>query len=160
MEKIDLRRFEATDRDWLVAAHADHYAREEGFDATFGMLVAEILDGFLAEHDPARERGWIAWRGERRLGSIFCVALSPEVAKLRLFLLMPEARGQGLGRRLLETCMGFARERGYREMQLWTHESHRAAGALYARAGWDLVESAPVTSFGKPNVEQTWRITL
>jgi GNAT superfamily N-acetyltransferase len=160
MEKIDLRRFEATDRDWLVAAHADHYAREEGFDATFGMLVAEILDGFLAEHDPARERGWIAWRGARRLGSIFCVALSPEVAKLRLFLLMPEARGQGLGRRLLETCMGFARERGYREMQLWTHESHRAAGALYARAGWDLVESAPVTSFGKPNVEQTWRITL
>ncbi|WP_370400877.1 GNAT family N-acetyltransferase [Sulfitobacter sp. JB4-11] len=160
MEGIDLKRFGPDDRDWLVAQHSDHYAREEGFDATFGVLVAQIADDFLSNHDPVREAGWIAWRGGVRLGSIFCVGLDHTTAKLRLFLLVPEARGTGLGKRMLAHNMAFARDAGYRAMQLWTHESHSAAGALYARTGWTLGESRTVQSFGRTNVEQTWRITL
>ena len=156
----EIRRFSAVDRDWVVSRHADHYAREEGFDDTFGVLVAEIVDAFIADHDAEREAGWIAWEGERRLGSIFCVGLSEKTAKLRLFLLVPEARGKGLGRQLLQTCMDFARAKGYQVMQLWTHEEHRAAGALYAKAGWELTASTPVHSFGQDLTEQTWKIAL
>ena len=98
MTEIELHPFEANDRDWLVANHADHYAREEDFDASFGALVAQIVDAYLADHDPSHEAGWIVWQGGRRLGSIFCVRLDETRAKLRLFLLVPEARGTGLGR--------------------------------------------------------------
>ncbi len=160
MSSTEIRRFTAADRDWLVAEHRDHYAAAEGFDAGFGVLVASIIDDFLADHDPAREAGFVAWKEGQRLGSIFCVGLDQETAKLRLFLLIEKARGTGLGRRMLDTCMGFARDSGYTRMKLWTHESHRAAGALYARTGWTLTSSEPVTSFGQALVEQHWEITL
>ena len=156
MTEATIRAFEAADRDWLVAQHALHYAKEEGFDASFGALVAEILDAFIADHDPACERGWIAFDGADRLGSVFCVRLNETTAKLRLFLLVPEARGRGLGHRLLETCMGFAQAKGYSGMQLWTHESHAAACALYRQHGWQLESSVPVHSFGQDLVEQSW----
>ena len=143
------------DFDWIVARHAERYARDEGFDDTFGPLVAGILVEFFACHDPERERGWIA-ETDRRVGSIFCVRLDEETAKLRLFLLEPEARGLGLGRRLLGTCTGFAKAAGYRRMTLWTHESHRAACRLYAVDGFLCVASRPVHSFGRDLVEQTW----
>ena len=144
----------------MVALHAESYARDEGFDSSFGPLVAGILDDFLAQNDPAREAGWIAWQGDQRLGSIFCVRISDEQAKLRLFILDQAARGKGLGRRLLDHNMQFARRAGYQRMTLWTHESHRAAGALYAGAGWSLVSSLPVTSFGQALIEQHWEIEL
>ena len=156
MDAITLRRFEAADIDWLVEQHATLYARDEGFDDSFGPLVRSILDAFVTDHDPARERGWIAQDGATRLGSIFCVALDDTTAKLRLFLLLPEARGRGLGAQLLRQCMGFAQEAGYAGMQLWTHESHEAACALYTRFGWTLEASEPVHSFGQDLVEQTW----
>ena len=155
-----LRAFRADDAPWLVEQHQALYARDEGFDETFGPLVASILDDFIADHDPERERGWIAEVDGQRLGSIFCVAQSARTAKLRLFLLLPEARGKGLGKRLLMACMGFARDAGYDEMVLWTHESHRAACALYRAFGWELVDSKDVVSFGVPLVEQSWRISL
>lgn len=155
-----IRPFHPDDAPWLVERHATLYARDEGFDASFGPLVAGILDGFIAGHDPECEAGWIAEQDGRRLGSIFCVRGEAGLAKLRLFLLVPEARGQGLGRRLLETCTGFARARGYPGMRLWTHESHRAACALYARSGWRLVASKPVRSFGCDLVEQSWEIAF
>lgn len=160
MDDVEIRKFEPQDRDWLVAEHRLSYARSEGFDDSFGVLVAEILDQFLRDHDPACEAGWIAWQEGQRLGSIFCVKLDDEAAKLRLFLLTEKARGKRLGRRMLDTCMGFARAQGYRHMKLWTHESHRAAGALYAKTGWHLMSSAPVVSFGQPLIEQHWEITL
>lgn len=160
MGEITLREFRAEDAPWLVERHQTLYAADEGFDDTFGPLVDEILKDFIAGHDPDRERGWIAEDDGQRLGSIFCVRLNDETAKLRLFLLVPEARGRGLGKRLLETCMGFAKDQGYCEMVLWTHESHRAACALYRSRGWELTQSKPVTSFGVPLVEQSWRITL
>lgn len=160
MDEVEIRLFEPGDRDWLVAAHARHYAQVDGFDDTFGVLVWEIIDAFIAHHDPAREAGWVAWKDGARLGSIFCVRQTQDTAKLRLFLTTDAARGRGLGRRMLGTCMDFARKNGYAQMQLWTHESHRAAGALYAKTGWKLVRSDPVVSFGQPLIEQHWQITL
>lgn len=156
MDEVTIRRFTADDRDWLVRQHGTLYAQAEGFDASFGVLVAEILDDFIAQHDPQAEHGWIAEEAGLRLGSIFCVRLSDTTAKLRLFLLVPQARGKGLGKRLLSTCMRFAEERGYQSMQLWTHESHAAACALYRATGWDRVSSKPVHSFGQDLVEESW----
>jgi GNAT superfamily N-acetyltransferase len=145
------------DAGWLIQRHAELYAEEAGFDASFEPLVARILADFLDGHDPVRERGWIARHGERRLGSIFCVqGPAPGLAKLRLFLLEPEARGIGLGQRMLTTCLGFARAAGYQRMTLWTHESHRAACALYERHGFSCRASRPVRSFGVHLVEQEW----
>lgn len=163
MGNVDLRRFEAADRPWLVQQHSNLYARDDGFDETFAELVDDILTDFVACHDPDRERGWIAQQGGDRLGSIFCVDAGEDgakIAKLRLFLLLPRARGLGLGKRMLRNAMQFAREAGYTGMQLWTHESHRAACALYAASGWQLQRSRPVHSFGVDLVEQSWRIDL
>lgn len=160
MNDVILRRFEPPDAPWLVERHATLYARDEGFDDTFGPLVASILQAFIAGHDPSRECGWIAECDGQKLGSIFCVGLTKDVAKLRLFLLTPEARGKGMGKHLLATCMAFARDVGYREMQLWTHESHKAACALYRKFGWQIVSAKPVHSFGVDLVEQSWRVDL
>lgn len=157
MQTALIRPFSADDRDWLVAAHSDLYARAEGFNASFWQLVAQIIDGFLAGHDPKREAGWIAEADGEPLGSIFCVAQDGSTAKLRLFLLVPEVRGKGLGKRLLHHCMRFAESRGYAGMQLRTHESHEAACALYRTTGWTLEASKPVHSFGQDLVEQQWR---
>ncbi|GGH29983.1 Ribosomal protein S18 acetylase RimI [Cribrihabitans marinus] len=160
MTTATLRPFRADDAPWLVAQHGALYARDEGFDASFAELVEEILADFAAGHDPVRERGWIAEEAGQRLGSIFCVAQDGQTAKLRLFLLLPCARRRGLGRHMLRTCMGFARAAGYGRMVLWTHESHAAACALYRAAGWRLLDSKPVRSFGVDLVEQSWSIDL
>ena len=160
MDTVRLQPFTPDDAEWLIDRHAALYSTEEGFDATFGTLVRGIVEGFIAHHDPESERGWIAWQGGHRVGSIFCMRHDDTSAKLRLFLIVPEARGAGLGHRLLDACMAFARECGYARMQLWTHESHRAACALYAAHGWRLTGSRPVRSFGVDLVEQSWEIDL
>ncbi len=160
MTDVILRPFVAADKAWLVHQHSVRYAQEEGFDETFGPLVDDILSDFLATHDPKCEAGWIAEEKGRPLGSIFCVRLTETTAKLRVFLLVPEARGKGLGMRMLKTCMGFAKSRGYKDMSLWTHESHTAACALYASHGWTCVASEPVHSFGVDLIEQSWHIDL
>ena len=157
---IVLRDFIPEDVPWLVDQHGTHYAQAEGFDARFGALVAEIIAAYRRDRDPSCERAFIAQRGDERLGSIFCVRQDAETAKLRLFLLVPEARGQGLGQRLLDACMEYARDTGYARMVLWTHESHRAACALYARNGWTLHSARPVRSFGVDLVEQHWSVAL
>ena len=160
MDTIAIRPSTPGDADWIVARHGALYAQEAGFDDTFGKLVAEIVANFVASHDPAGEQGWVAEKDGRRLGCIFCVRLEEETAKLRLFLVEPEARGTGLGRRLLETCLGFAKDCGYRRLKLWTHESHRAACALYRARGFACESSVPVRSFGQDLVEQSWSIDL
>lgn len=158
--EIDIRHLTPGDSDWIVQQHAQSYAVSDGFDASFARTVAQILSDFEAEHDPACERGFVAWQGAQRLGCIFCVKQDDQTAKLRLFLLVPEARGKGLGKFLLQTCMGWARGQGYDRMELWTHESHKAACALYDRAGWRCRGSRPVTSFGVALVEQIWEVDL
>jgi GNAT superfamily N-acetyltransferase len=158
---ITIRNLAIGDAGWLIQRHAELYAENDGFDESFEALVAEILAAFIRDHDPETERAFIAVHGTRRLGSIFCVQSGmPGVAKLRLFLLEPEARGLGLGKRLLTECLDYARSRGYRKMQLWTHESHRAACALYRQFGFELTASKPVRSFGVDLVEQSWEIDL
>jgi GNAT superfamily N-acetyltransferase len=158
---VTFRDLEIGDAGWLIERHAVLYARDDGFDATFEALVAEILAAYIRSRDPATERAFIAVEEGRRLGSIFCVQSGdPGIAKLRLYLLEPEARGRGLGQRLLDACLGFARDTGYARLRLWTHESHRAACALYARNGFRLTESRPVRSFGQDLVEQTWETDL
>jgi GNAT superfamily N-acetyltransferase len=154
------RHFTPADAAWLAERHGTLYAQAEGFDDSFAPLVAGILADFIADHDPAREAGWIVEADGQRVGSIFCVRLDDRTAKLRLFLLEPAMRGQGLGQRMLAHCMGFARDAGYARMELWTHESHKAACALYAANGWRLAASKPVHNFGVDLVEQSWKIDL
>ena len=160
MPDVIFRPFTPADAPWLTARHGALYAEQDGFDGSFAPLVAGILADFIADHDPAREAGWIVEAQAQPVGSIFCVRLDDATAKLRLFLLEPRMRGQGLGRRMLMHCMAFARTAGYAGMQLWTHESHKAACALYAAHGWRLVSAKPVHSFGCDLVEQSWKIDL
>jgi GNAT superfamily N-acetyltransferase len=155
-----LRPFRASDADWLVAEHAAHYAQAEGFDASFGPLVNDIIQAFLARHDPSCEAGWIAQHGETRLGSIFCVRSDPTTAKLRLFYVVADARGSGVAQALLDQCLGFARNAGYAGLTLWTHESHTAAGRIYKRNGFIRTRAEPVHSFGVDLVEETWQIAF
>lgn len=159
-QEITLRPVLDSDHRWIVTCHQSHYSQAEGFDDSFGMLVDDILCDFFANHDPDCEAGWIAEHGGSPLGCIFCVRHDERTAKLRLFYVDASARGFGVGRRLLGTCLRFARDRGYDGMVLWTHESHRAACALYANTGWRLMRSEPVHSFGVDLVEQSWEIEL
>ena len=156
MTSCRIRCFEPDDRDWLVEQHRVLYAASDGFDAGFGELVSRIIDGFLAGFDPACEAGWVLEDQGHRLGTIFCFREDDLTARLRLFFLVPEVRGKGYGKLLLQHCTAFARERGYRGMMLWTHESHRAACALYEASGWTLIASNSTRSFGQGVVEQRW----
>ena len=156
-DAVTLRDLGIGDVGWLIKEHGESYARDEGFDASFEILVADILCAFVRDHDPTRERAFIAEIDGHRLGSVFCVKTDrPGVAKLRLFYLVAEARGLGLGRRLLEACMGFARDAGYTRMELWTHKSHRAACRLYDRYGFEVLDRKPVRAFGTDQIEMTY----
>lgn len=154
-----IRTLAPGDAGWIIGTHGALYAREEGYDQSFEALVARIMADFLDRGDQ-RECAWIAEDGGRRLGTISCMREDEETARLRLFILVPEARGRGLGQRLHDTCVSFARDRGYRRMVLWTHESHRAACALYARRGWRLVRSVAARAYGQDVVDQDWEIIL
>ncbi len=158
---IAFREFAAGDLEWLVELHDRLYREDEGFDETFGRTVSRVLKDFLHHHNPCLERGWVARRGEARLGSIFCVAAGDEgSAKLRLFLLIREARGEGLGHTMLQYALAFARSAGYRRLQVSTYSSHRAACALYARSGFIRTRSVPARAFGRDLVEECWELVF
>ena len=157
---VVLRDLQIGDAGWIIQRHAEHYAAEEGFDASFEALVARILADYIYLHDPVRDRAFVAVRDGQRVGSVFCVGIGPTDAKLRLFLLDPDQRGTGLGRRMLAECLAHARAKGFTRMELWTHESHRAACALYRAVGFTCRSSVPVHTFGCDLVEQQWDIAL
>ena len=155
-----LRDVRAGDMGWVVQQHGEIYAREYGWNSEFEALVAEIVAGMIRRHDPAWERGWIAELDGERVGSVFVVRKSETEAQLRLLILSPAARGLGLGARLTEECLAFARAKGYRKMVLWTNSNLDAARGIYARRGFQLVHSEPYHGYGQDLVGETWELAL
>lgn len=157
-----LRPYRPADGPWIAERHGALYHQEFGWDLAFADLVAGILADMEQNFDAARERCWIAERGAERLG---CVALlrhreQDGVARLRILLVEPAARGLGLGERLVAACTAFAREAGYHTITLWTVSSLAAARRLYERAGYQLVVTEPEHAFGQDLLNQTWELHL
>ncbi|MFH1346047.1 MAG: helix-turn-helix domain-containing GNAT family N-acetyltransferase [Pseudomonadota bacterium] len=148
------------DMGWVVQSHGAFYAAEYGFDSSFEALVAEIAAKFLTSFDASRERCWIAELDGVQVGSVFLVKHSDDVAKLRLLLVDPAGRGQGLGARLVGECVAFAQACGYRKITLWTQSILVAARKIYQDNGFVLVATEPHRSFGQSLIGETWEREL
>src|SRR5271154_2982423 len=158
---VSWRPLRPGDVGWIIHRQAVLYHQEYGWDWTYEGLASRILGAFVAEFDPAREDGWVAERGGAVVGPIFLLKRDdPAVAKLRLLYVEPSARGAGVGRRLVSTCISRARELGYREVTLWTNDILVAARRIYQAAGFRLATEAPHHSFGHDLVGQTWTLDL
>jgi DNA-binding MarR family transcriptional regulator/N-acetylglutamate synthase-like GNAT family acetyltransferase len=158
--EIILRDPRPGDLGWVVARHAELYADEYGWADNFEGVCAKIVADFSANFDPASERCWIAEMDGRNVGCVFLVKDSRKVARLRLLLVDPLARGRGLGTRLTEEAVRFARECGYRSITLWTHSILTAARHIYERAGFRLTSSEKMRNFGKDVVSEHWDLVL
>ena len=160
-EPIVLRAPEPGDLGWIVQRHGALYAREYGWGRAFEALVAAVVADFArAEDPPDRAAAWIAELGGERAGSVLCVPAGDRVAKLRLLLVEPAARGRGIGSALVGACVRFARAAGYEELTLWTNDVLTHARPIYEAAGFALTDSEPHRMFGPPAVGQKWRLRL
>ena len=160
-KSITLRSPQPGDMGWVIQQHGEIYAREYGWNADFETLVADILAKHLKAWHPEWERCWIAEVNGNRAGSAFVIRKSKTVAQLRMLILTPDARDLGLGGRLTDECIAFAKEKGYKKMTLWTNSCLDAARAIYAKRGFKLVKSEVYEGFGQKGlVSETWEMGL
>ena len=160
MPHIVLRGLQVGDIGWVAHRQGILYAQEFGWDGTFEALVAEIAAQFVKKFDAEWEKAWIAEREGQVLGSVFLVKVSEQEAKLRLLYVEPEMRGTGLGRRLTQECIAFAKARGYQQLTLWTNDILHAARHIYQTAGFVLLSEEKHHSFGHDLVGQYWALDL
>jgi DNA-binding MarR family transcriptional regulator/GNAT superfamily N-acetyltransferase len=159
-EPIVLRPHQVGDMGWIVHRQGLLYAQEYGWDQTFEAMVAEIAARFVREFEPQHEHCWIAEQGGRIVGSAFVVRKSARVAQLRMLYVEPAARGQGLGARLVDECIRFARSKQYKTLMLWTNDVLRAARHVYETRGFVLQKEERHRAFGKSLVGQYWALAL
>jgi DNA-binding MarR family transcriptional regulator/GNAT superfamily N-acetyltransferase len=159
-EPYIVRPLQVGDIGWITHRQGVLYSREYGWDATYEALVADILAGFVKNFDSNLERGWVAERDGGIIGSVFLVRASADLAKLRLLYVEPTARGSGVGKRLVQECIEFARVTGYETLTLWTNDVLVSARRIYQAAGFQLTKEERHHSFGKDLVGQTWDLAL
>ena len=159
-EPFILRPHRPGDIGWVIHRHGVLYAQEYGWDETFEAFVAQIAARFVLRFDPKRERCWIAERDGENIGCVFLVQRSKTICQLRLLIVEPKARGLGLGKRLVDECIRFGRQVGYRKMILWTNSVLDAARHIYEERGFRKVEEEKHHSYGKDLIAQTWELVL
>jgi DNA-binding MarR family transcriptional regulator/GNAT superfamily N-acetyltransferase len=157
---VRLRSHRPGDIGWVIYRHGALYAEEYGWDESFEALVAEVAAQFIKNFDPIRERCWIAELNGESVGSIFLVKYTEQIAKLRLLFVEPHARGFGIGRKLVQECIDFARQSRYKKVTLWTQSCLLAARKLYREAGFKLVKEEPQRAFGADLVSEIWELEL
>jgi GNAT superfamily N-acetyltransferase len=159
--EVTIRRLgKPGDLGWVVMAHGEFYASEFGWDTSFEALVAKIVADYAASHDGTREAAWIAELDGQRVGCVFCVATGELTAQLRILLVDPDARGHGLGARLVDECLSFARGAGYKRMTLWTNDPLVAARKIYLSRGFTLTGQEQHHSFGADLTGQVYELDL
>ena len=160
LTEITLRQHRVGDIGWIIHRHALIYFEEYGWDERFEALVADVASKFILNYDPVHERCWIAERNGVFLGCVFLVKSTEEIAKLRLMLVEPTARGLGIGTLLVHECISFARQAGYKKIKLWTNDVLLPARRIYERVGFKRIHLEPHNDFGEGLIGETWELEL